>query len=303
MFVEKIKLRDSLVIVTGAGYKEAKKIFHGSNSNDIIEIDGKNFKLNIGAAVARHLIELGAKVCIVSNTEEKLINLKNHICEKTNCDDKDITYYSIDLTDSNNVSEFIKNLGREKQIWLVHCVGLGAQVYNVKNDNPYLSFNTISSDLVAKEFDVPVNSLLLMMKNLEPLFNKQSETRIVVVTSMSGIRPTIYGYSHSAAKAGIHHAVRSLSLELSLNYKSVYMTEILPGIVDTGLYDSDEVIEAVQKISASFGFFGDKSPSPDKIPVMPPSSVAEAIGMALKSEAHILSVNLVGHDQFTNMGA
>jgi short-subunit dehydrogenase len=303
MITQNARLHDSLVIITGAGYKEANRFFQGSSFDDIIEVQGRKFKLNIGAATAKHLVELGTEVCIISSTEEKLYNLKEHICKTTNCHPSNINYYAADLTNSGDVKRIFEKIRTNKPLWLVHCVGLGSQMYQVHNDNPYLSFKDISPELVSKEFDVPVNSLLLMMKNMEPLFSKQFETRIVVVTSMSGIRPILYGYSHSAAKAGIHHAVRSLSLELSLKYESVYLTEILPGIVDTGLYDSDEVIDAVQQVSASFGLFGNKSPTPDQIPVMPPSSVAETIGMALQSKAHILSVNLVGQGQFTNMGA
>jgi short-subunit dehydrogenase len=303
MISKNIDLKDVLVLVTGTGYKESKRVFSQSNLSDIIEINNKKFKLNIGAATAKHLVSLGAEVCMVSGTEEKLSHLKNHICEFTKCSTDQVSYYATDLTNANDVKKFFGHLSKNKPIWLVHCVGLGSQVYTVKNDNPYLSFTNISEELVTKEFEVTVNSLLLMMKNMEPLFNKQEETRVVVVTSMSGVRSFPYGFSHTAAKAGAHQAVRSLCLELSLNYKSVYVTEVLPGMVDTGLYDTDEVVETVQKISETFGFFGKKSYNADDSPVMPPSSVAESIGMALQSRAHILSVNLVGHGQFTNMGA
>jgi short-subunit dehydrogenase len=142
-----------------------------------------------------------------------------------------------------------------------------------------------------------------MVQNFEPIFQRGEETRIVVVTSMSGIRPYMYGYSHASAKAGIHHAVRSLTLELSYRYKSVYITEILPGIVDTGLYDSEEVIKSVREIGKTFGFFGENEYNQGNFPLMPPSAVAEAIVLALQSGAHILSINIVAHGQFVNIGA
>jgi short-subunit dehydrogenase len=300
---QKSKLQDSLVLITGAGYRESQRIFSQTDLNDVIDINGVQYKLNIGAATARHIASLGAEIVMMSSTQEKLNTLKTHIINHTNCNPELVNYHAMDLTNEREVKNFFDSLNTSKQVWLVHSVGLGSQSYTVENDNPYLSFKNISGEMVAKEFDVTVNSLLLIMKNMETLFHKQCETRIAVITSMSGVRPFIYGYSHTAAKAGAHHAVRSLCLELSLNYKSVYVTEILPGMVDTGLYDSDAVVKTVQKISESFGFFGDRAYEAIDSPVMPPSSVAEAVGMALQSKAHILSVNLVGQGQFTNMGA
>jgi short-subunit dehydrogenase len=301
--MNKHNLKDILVVVTGVGYKESKRIFSRSEPSDMIEIEERKFKLNIGAATARYFADVGADVCMVSGTEEKLFNIKEHICEHTQCNSRKIAYHVADLTNSDDVERVFKSLSKSKPIWLVHCVGMGSQNYVVKNDNPYLSFDEIPENLVVKEFEVTVTSLLIILKNMRPLFKTQAETRIAVVTSMSAIRPFAYGFSHTAAKAGAHNAVRSICLELSLNYKSVYITEILPGMVDTGLYDTDEVIESIEKISETFGFFGDKAYKNHDLAVMPPSSVAESIGMAFSSKAHILSVNLVGQGQITNMGA
>lgn len=301
--MNKYKLKDILVIVTGTGYKEVKRIFHNGKTCDLIEIKTKKYKLNVGAAIAKVLAETGAKVCMISRTEEKLCNLKHYICAKTVCKPNDITYQVLDLLNKQLVEEFVKKLDKGLTVWLVHSVGLGAQAYKLKNDNPYLPFNETSPDLPTKEFDTVVKSLLIMVQNLLPIFKKQEETRIVVVSSMSGIRPYMYGYSHASAKAGIHHAVRSLALELSYLYKSIYVTEILPGIVNTGLYDSESVIKAVGDIGESFGFFGEKRYNEKNFPLIPPSAVAESVLLALQSNAHILSINMVGLGQFPNMGS
>ncbi len=301
--MKKYQLKEVCVIVAGVGYKKANRFFHGGKTCELINIDGVSYKINIGAATAKLLAKRGAKICMVSRNEQALSHIKEYICRETNCNPENVFYRNVGLTDEKSVTEFIASLDKARPIWLVHSIGLGAQAYTINGDNPYLPFTKIPPDVVVKEFEVPVKSLLLLVKYLEPIFKQQEETRIVVITSMSGIRPYMCGYSHASAKAGIHHAVRSLCLEFSSRYKSVYVTEILPGIVDTGLYDSEEVIKSVQEIGETFGFFGDKKYTVENFPLMPPSSVAEAVTLALESDAHILSINMVAHDQFPNMGA
>jgi len=296
-------LGNVLVIVSGVGYKKVNRIFGSEETSELIRIDGVNYKINVGAATAKTLAREGAKVCMVARREERLSNLRRYICDQTKCNSNNIFYRSVDLLDEKSVSAFVASLPEDRPIWVVHSIGLGSQVYSINGDNPYLPFEKTPADVVVKEFEVPVKSLLLLVQSLEHTFQKQEETRVVVVTSMSGIRPYMYGYSHASAKAGIHHAVRSLSLELSRRYKSVYVSEILPGIVDTGLYDSKEVIKSVQEIGETFGFSGEKKYTEESFPLMPPSSVAEAIVLALQSDAHILSINMVAHGQFTNIGA
>ena len=112
---------------------------------------------------------------------------------------------------------------------------------------------------------------------------------------MSGIRPFPYGFSHSAAKGGLHNAVRSLCLEL--NKKNIRIAEVNPGIVDTGFYDNKEIKKAIIKICKTFGY------DLQEIPKMPPSSVAKAVKLCLTEEAHFLSINMVALGQIPNLGA
>lgn len=293
---------EPVVIVCGVGYKEAQRIWHSPASSEIVELNGINCKLNIGAATAKALAKVGTHVCMVSTNEDKLEILKQHICDETKCDPANIFYYATDLRNERSVRKLVASLDKNRPVWLVHSIGLSSGMYNVQSDNPYLPFKDISADLMVREFEVPVRSLLLLVQCLEPFLKKQEETRIVVVTSMSSTRPFMYGYSHAGAKAGIHQAVRSLSLELSHRYNSVYVSEILPGIVDTGMYDSEEVIQSVREIGESFGFFGKAAYSAENFPLMPPSSVAEAVLLVLRSNAHILSIDLVAKGQFLNSG-
>ena len=196
-----------------------------------------------------------------------------------------------------DVKLFFQNLSSEYTYSYVHSAGLSTASYSLKDDNPYLSIEELPIELPSLEFTTVVQSLLVMMKGLLPIFKSQESSRVVVINSMSGIRSYPLGYSHSSAKGGLHNAVRALSLELSK--RNIFFSEIMPGIVDTGLYDSDAVIDAVKKIGAEFGYdYGSNG-----IPKMSPYCVAEVVHTCLTNSANILSVNMVSQGQFTHQSA
>lgn len=297
------KLSRVLTIITGVGCKKARKIYHGGETCECIEINKEKYKLNIGAATAKEIAGHGGKILMIGRDEENLSHIREYIHKKIKCDLANILYEKLDLLNEKSVNKIVSLVPRKYPVWLVHSVGLGAQAYNLVGDNPYLPITNIPLDTLIKEYEVPIKSLLLLIRSLLPIFIKQKTTKIVVVSSMSGVRPYMYGFSHASAKAGLHNAVRSLALELYYRYKSIYVTEILPGIVDTGLYDSKAVVKSVCKIGESFGLIGKRKYSVNNLPLSPPASIAEAILFALQSEAHILSINMVAMGQFPHLGA
>jgi len=286
-----MNLVNKIVLITGTGYKiidkGCKKIENIFEHNVV--------KANIGAWVAKVLSESGFEVWMISKTEKKLEILSRSI--KKNSSKAKVRFSVINIMDPIKVKNLVENLPEEKEIFLVHSAGLSSDSYNVPFDNPYLSIEDTSLDLPSLEYDCVVRSLLILVQSLLPRFKKQKETRIVVNTSMSGIRAVPFGYSHSSAKAGLHQAVRSMTLEL--NKYGIYISEILPGAVNTGLYDSYHVQDAVIKMGKYFGYDYDYN----KIPQMHPKEVAEAVKLCLLSGSHILSINMVAKGQWPNMGA
>lgn len=290
-----------VVLIAGVGYSRAKREYVKGNSSELIDIDGVDHKLNIGAAIAKRLAGVGMEIYMLARRKQALLRIKDYIQRETNCAEEKLLCRDIDLTQKEHVNELISGISSNKSVWLVHSIGLSSRAYALRSRNPYLPIKEIDSDEVIKEFEIPIRSLLNLIQCLGARITKQLETRIVIITSMSGIRPYAYGFSHAAAKSGLHQAVRSLSLEMSRN-RSVYVTEILPGIVDTGLYDNRKIRKAVQLIGTTFGYYGEKMYRSDNLPLMPPSAVAEAVELALFSKAHILSINMVAQGQFVNMG-
>lgn len=276
------------VVILGVGYKTNKSYTYSENV-----FLSENAKVNIGAACARKLAEAGHDLIIISRTPDKLNKIKRDLLALY--PNRRIDDHALDVLNSEDVNKFFNSLDLDCHYDYVHSAGLGAGGYHVKDDNPYLSFKDTPLELPTKEFEVVVKSLLAFVKGFLPFFSNQPKAKVIVVNSMSGIRPYPLGFSHSSAKAGLHNAVRSLTLELNKEY--VYFSEVNPGMVDTGSYDGEAVINAVQKISKEFGYYY------DELPQMSPYEVADAVKMCLESSAHILEINMVSEGQFPHCGA
>lgn len=276
------------VVVLGVGYKTKQS--YKSSENVFLS---KNAKVNIGAACARKLAEAGHNLIIISRTPDKINKVKEDLLALYS--DRKIEAKALDVLNAEEVNKFFDKLDKDCHYDYVHSAGLGAGGYHIPDDNPYLAFEETPLDLPTKEFEVVVKSLLAFVRGFLPYFRNQDKSKVVVVNSMSGIRPYPLGFSHSSAKAGLHNAVRSLTLEL--NKENIYFSEINPGMADTGFYDGEAVIEAVQKISKEFGY------NYDELPQMSPYEVADAVKLCLESSAHILEVNMVSEGQFPHCGA
>lgn len=276
------------IVILGVGFKANDSFDYSENV-----FLTKNAKINIGAACAKQFASRGYDLIIISKTPKKINKIREDLIALY--PNRDIVAKPIDILNNNQVSDFFKSLDPHYSYSYVHSAGLGAGGYRIKDDNPYLALEDIPIDLPTKEFEVVVKSLLAFVRGFLPFFRNQVKSKVVVVNSMSGIRPYPLGFSHSSAKAGLHNAVRSLTLEL--NKENVFFSEVNPGMADTGFYDGDAVIDAVQKISKEFGY------NYDELPQMSPYEVADAVTLCLESKAHILEVNLVSEGQFPHCGA
>lgn len=276
------------VVILGVGFK-LNNLFTPCENVFLSE----NAKINIGAACARQLASSGHDLIIISKTPEKISKIREDLLALY--PNREIIAQPLDVLNNEQVVDFFSNLDAKCSYSYVHSAGLGAGGYRIKDDNPYLAVEDTPIDLPTKEFEVVVKSLLSFVRGFLPYFRNQMKSKVVVVNSMSGIRPYPLGFSHSSAKAGLHNAVRSLTLEL--NKENIYFSEVNPGMADTGFYDGEAVIDSVQKISKEFGYVY------NELPQMSPYEVADAVKMCLESSAHILEINLVSEGQFPHCGA
>jgi short-subunit dehydrogenase len=277
-------------IITGVGWRTS----HGS-ADSPFSFTSPTVKANIGAWTAYELLASGFPVMLIARRKERLSTLQSALL--TCFPGSLVEIAALDVTDVNAVASWAESLPSMSNLAFVHSVGLSSGEYDVPNNNPYLPIAETPSNLPIAETEAVVKSLLLMTQGLLPHFRQCNGGRIVVISSMSGIRPFPFGFSHASAKAALHHATRSMALEL--HKRNILVSEVAPGIVDTGLYDNPYVKASVDHIAQAFGY--DYSTS--SLPMMSPRAVAEAVSLCLKSEGHVLSINIVANGQWPHLGA
>jgi len=299
------ELEGKRIIVTGCGYKQIGTVFNnlfdGEPSHDSIFVEGEEMKINIGTATAFSLVAKGAIVHMVSRSVERLENIKRAIVKMLNISPKNIEYSQVDLLDEEEVKEFVYKLKKDKLIWWYQSIGLGAGSYKIKNDNPYLHIEEIPTEFLEKESQIVLRGTHILMKELLPIFKNQfekfgCETRIIIVSSMSAIRGYGVGGTHCAAKGAISRYTNSAMIDLYK--KKIFLTDLRPGAIDTGMYDNEFVQKAILEIDEGYGGLWR-----GKIHLDSPISIGEAVSFIFINKSHIISINLVAEGQFPHEGS
>lgn len=291
-------LKKTRILITGVGLKPSKYIFKdiktGEPSHTPILVDGIEYKANIGSSTAFECARAGAVVHLVSRTESKLQMVKKWI--ENNIPNAQVEYTTTDLNNTIAMKNLVDSIPDDLPLYWVQSVGLGAGTVKLKDDNPYLLIDDLSEELIEAELTVLRNTVSLLRLML-PRFRQQAETRICIVSSMSAIRSVISGSMHMAAKGAISRFTNAAMIELDKD--KIFITDIRPGIVDTGMYDTEVVQKTVSMMGKSFGYDYSKT----NLFCAPPSAVGEAIVTALSNKGHITSINMVARGQWPHEGS
>lgn len=108
------------------------------------------------------------------------------------------------------------------------------------------------------------------------------ELRLVVPTALAARRASAHLFTDTVHKVLSTTALRTLAYELShYTGKNAVIVELMPGIVDTGMYDDQEVIRTVQEEAALDGFpFAYPN---ETLPMLSPDEIAEVIVLYLST--------------------
>ncbi|MCI0565776.1 SDR family oxidoreductase [bacterium] len=289
-----MNLQSKRILITGVGIKPVGHVFKdittGESSHTPVFDGTTEYKANIGAATALECAKAGAVVHLVSRTADKLQIVKNWI--EKEIPEARVEFSAVDLSDTKQLKKLAEDLPDDLPLYWVQSVGLGAGTVKVKDDNPYLLIDEIPHELVEAELSVLTNTITFLQLLL-PRFRKQKESRVCIISSMSAVRSFASGSIHNAAKGAISRFANAAMIELDRD--KIFVSDVRPGGVDTGMYDSKVVQDTVRRISQNFNY--------SDIHYAPPSAVGQAIVLALSSDAHITSVNMVGRGQWPHEGS
>ena len=159
----------------------------------------------IGLGIAQIFAAKGAKVIIASRDNDSLEKAKKYIFQKTALQ---VDTFLADITDEEsikNLIEFTMNkFGR---------IDILAQNAGIFPSTPLFEMTPQDWDLV---LDTNLKGTFLSVAACIPIMRKQNYGRIVVTSSITGVRTGNPGLAHYAAsKAGINGFIKTAAIELA----------------------------------------------------------------------------------------
>ena len=98
------------------------------------------------------------------------------------------------------------------------------------------TIDTVTEELWNKVLDVNLKGAFLVSKAVVPHMKAQKYGKIIFISSMGAVNPSVSVLHYHSAKAGLLGLAKNLAFELAPY--SIYVNSIVPGPVDTPFWDS-----------------------------------------------------------------
>ena len=173
----------------------------------------------IGAGIVKRIFNEGAEIIIADIKKDLAKNLIEDL--KT---DK-ITFFETNLSEE---SEIIKLIEFVKNNWGL----LDILINNAGIEDGFL-LSDQSYEKYRKTMKINLDAPFLCSKYSLPLLEKSKSGRIVMISSIQGIRGYKGNISYNTAKGGLINMTRSLAVELA--DKNILVNSVAPGFINTDM--------------------------------------------------------------------
>ena len=168
----------------------------------------------LGGAMARGLLEAGARVCLLARDEAKLAAAVGKLRSSAPDDPGRVFGISADVTDSDSLNAAARRLTEH---WgrldiLVNAAGGNRPAATT---NPSQPFFKLPADALREIVDLNLMGTILPCQVFARLMDSQHGGSIVNVSSMAASRPLTRVIAYGAAKAGIDNFTRWLAVYLA----------------------------------------------------------------------------------------
>ncbi len=195
--------------------------------NKVAVVTGGNS--GIGKAIALRFASEGAKVLIVGRKEETLKDVAK--------ENKNISYLTGDITNSNVVKEIVAKLKKD------HKGKLDILVNNA-GWCPVQPITEITVEDYDRVFNLDVRAVVDLTTQALPMIIK-SKGNIINLSSVGATHPAANLSMYVGAKAAIENFTRSWALDLA-GY-GVRVNAIAPGAIDTNIWNATDLSKETLK--------------------------------------------------------
>ena len=175
----------------------------------------------IGEATARLLASENKNLILIARRIDKLNKLASELQKQYHIK---VHAFELDLSNINATNLLFKNnleLFNQVEV-LINNAGLAKGLK---------FFQDVLEKEIHEMLDVNIKSLMIMTKNILPIFLKKNAGHIINIGSTATHQIYPKGNVYCATKAAVH--AFNQSLRLDLNGKNIRVTEISPGMVNT----------------------------------------------------------------------
>jgi hypothetical protein len=295
-----------LIVITGVTLNEAKEIFPQSNSPIVPgHTLGKKAKCNVATASAISLFAQGYSIFLIGSCIHCLEHIAQlwlkPIQETFKHQNKPIPQYYLCAKqlchDSPIILEEIQNASYGKNIHIIHFGAASETKVELPDNNLFLDPWDSPDKAVSPLIEKNVGALFQLLHTLKPILKKQDSTKLIVITALTALRTKRLHTLDAIQKGAMHAMLRSLALDLTK--ENIFVTEIMPGITDTGFYDNPAVLKSLIIASEELGYFYTK----ENLPMLSPFVVAEAVLKVIELDAHVREISFIPFGQYPHLGA
>ena len=173
----------------------------------------------IGEGIVKRLYNEGSEIIIADIRKELAENLINSL------DKNQISFFQTDLSKEEEIKKLMEFTEKKwgSLDFLINNAGI-EDGYNLA-DQTYESYR--------KTMKVNMDAPFLCSKYALPLLEKSKTPRIIMITSIQGIRGYKGNISYNTAKGGLINMTRVLAVELA--EKNILVNSVAPGFINTPL--------------------------------------------------------------------
>lgn len=285
-----------IVVINGIGLRKAQKVFTMPDPANLIDYKEDKYKANAATGTAIELSKAGYLVYMLGGNEEYLKLIQNKLLDN-------LSFYStLDLKSKDNVETIVTQVNQIKEKYscnmdLVYYGGVSGKDTKFSSDSVLCSPFEVPGESVSSFFEENIRPWYNLIQGFEKTFESQKQTKMVLISAISATRTKTNHSLDAAQKSAIHAMARSFALDLTK--KRIYVTEVMPGMTDTGFYDTQFAFDTLKNCSKDLGYeYNDET-----FPVFKSERVGETIRFVLESPFHVREISFMPYGQYPHLGA
>ncbi|GGE33769.1 ketoacyl reductase [Pullulanibacillus camelliae] len=238
----------------------------------------------IGKAIAKALAKEGCNVVICGRGKEELDNVQSEI----QTEGGEIFAVQADITKQQDVESLISET-------ISHYNTIDILVNNAGIVGGFYNFEALSVDDWQEVFDVNVFGMVRVTKAALPYMRKAASTRIINISSESGIQPDAFMPHYNATKAAMINFTKSLSKAYAKD--GILVNSVSPAFIMTPLLEDnlqrDAEAQSIAFDEAVQAFLKENRPHIEvKRPGLPEEVAAAVVFLASDQASFITGENI-----------